>query len=273
VGGGDNDCAAIGAGAYALGTTSISLGTAGIILTQLESPPEQTIGDLDVLPHVISDRWYAMGMVPSAGMSLAWLKRRLVDEALETHSGEGLATDEWLTSMAPASSQSSSESDGLFFFPFLQGKGNPSKNAAARGVFWGLSGGHSNRHLVQAVMEGTGYCVGQCVDQISRVAQIDEVICCGGGSASSPWMQILANILNRPVWTQRDTEVGALGAAILAATGVGIFDTVHSACSEMTRRDIRYDPIKQDVEIYASKAEQFLALSDRFWGAGSPVRL
>lgn len=272
VGGGDNDCAAIGAGAFRPGTTSISLGTAGIILAQLDSPLPAMRGELDIFPHVIPGQWYAMGMIPSAGMSLGWLKARLVDEALGTHAaGNGPSTGEWLASLQPPVGGLSS-SDDLFFFPFLQGRGNPDKDADARGVFWGLSGAHANSHLVAAVMEGVGYCVDQCLARVAVSTPVDEVVCCGGGSASPVWMQMLANILARPVWTNGQPEVGALGAAILAGAGIGAFETIQAACARMTRRDVQYLPAARDVETCRARAERFARLSERLWGSGGPAK-
>ena len=268
VGGGDNDCAAIGAGAFRPGTTSISLGTAGIILAQLDSPMPAMRGELDVFPHVIPGQWYAMGMIPSAGMSLAWLKARLADETLGAHAGNSISTEEWLASFHQSASELCSDDD-LFFLPFLQGRGNPCKDANARGVFWGLSGAHTNRHLVAAVMEGVGYCIDQCVARIAVSTPVDEIVCCGGGSASPAWMRILANILGRPVWTNGQPEVGALGAAILAATGIGAFETVQEACTRMTSRDVRYLPREQDVHAHRAKAERFARLGERLWPSGN----
>ena len=223
---------------YRPGTTTVSLGTAGIISDPARfAARREMTRELDVFPHAIPEQWYAMGMAPSAGMSLGWLKARLADEALETGDARGVTMEDWLPSVQPPLSDFSPAMTICSSSPSCRAGAIPSRYSAARGVFWGLSGSHSNRHLVQAVMEGVGYCVGQCVDRMQLATPVHEIVCCGKGSSNPTWMHILANILKIPVWTNQQSEVGALGAASsLAGVGVGIFDLVPQACSQMTRR-------------------------------------
>lgn len=266
MGGGDNDCAAIGSGAYTIGTLSISLGTAGIILTQLENPIKSIAGRLDIFAHVIPGSWYAMGMVTSAGFALDWLKKRLNGEAESlTISEEIIPFDDWLTSSGVELNCFLPGSNGLLCFPYYQGKGNPDKNPDATGVFWGLTGSHSNKHMIQASMEGVGYCIRQCVDTISEISTINEIVCSGKGSTNTLWMKIISNILGKPIWTRWGVEVGSLGAAILAATGSGVYGTVLQACEIMTKRDKQYIPQDDIVLAYKNYYDNFCSISDILW--------
>ena len=66
----------------------------------------------------------------------------------------------------------------------------------------------------------------------------------GGGSASPLWPQVLADVLGRPLRLGRKREATALGAAILAAAGAGVFGSIPAACRAMIAptRTLRPDP-------------------------------
>lgn len=266
LGGGDNDCAAIGSGAYEAGTAAISLGTSGIVLTRTDAPLLQAAGKLDIFTHVIPDRYYAMGMIKSAGQALEWLKKRLVDETSSLlGANPPLTMTDWLASMLGDRDVLVPGNDGLFLFPYFQGRGNPDKHSSARAVIWGMTGSHTNRHLAQAAMEGVGYAVRQCLDSIAEWMPLQEIICCGKGSANAVWMKMIANILGKPVWTNTSTEVSSLGAAILAATGIGLFASVEEACRVMAKKEKQYLPSETAIREYENCYNRFLELSALFW--------
>lgn len=262
VGGGDNDCAAIGAGVYESGVVSASLGTAGIILSLLDRPITPERGKLDLFPHVIPEDWYIMGMVKTAGDAVKWLKERLAGEGLQENS---LAMKEWTETLETEIGTYVPGSDGLICFPYYQGRGNPKKTSQAKGIFWGLTLAHTNHHFLQATMEGVSYCVRECIQAIEEISPVKEIVCCGGGSSSPLWMQITADILGKPVWVNQNSEEGALGAAILAAVGAGIYSDVAAACEKMTRHEKKYIPDLEKTKVYNQLFQQFCELSDQFW--------
>lgn len=268
LGGGDNDCAAIGAGAFEPGVVSVSLGTAGIVLTALRSPDIKAPGELDIFPHVIPGYWYAMGMVKAAGYAMDWLKARLADE---TAGASAPSMKRWSGKLREEIGEYMPGGGGLFCFPYYQGKGNPRKEPRARGVLWGLSSSHTNRHLMQASMEGVGYCIKECVQAIEKYVPITEIVCCGGGSGDALWTQIIADILGKPIWTGGRSEEGALGAAILASVGIRLYKDAPEACGNMTRYDRQYTPIRKNAERYRDLFEKFRALSNLFRETESSV--
>jgi xylulokinase len=78
-------------------------------------------------------------------------------------------------------------------------------------------------------MEGVGFGLRDAADLIRSVSPVDEIRVSGGGAASPVWMQILADVLGSPVRPVGTPESAAHGAALLAATGVGLFPSVHAA--------------------------------------------
>jgi xylulokinase len=111
----------------------------------------------------------------------------------------------------------------LIMQPFLMGARSTRWNPDARGLLLGLSLGHTRGDIARALMEGVGYEVGTCLDGLRDMGIApDELAVIGGGAKSDLWAQIKADILGMPVYRPLYTEAASLGAAVLAATAVGL---------------------------------------------------
>jgi len=117
--------------------------------------------------------------------------------------------------------------EGIVFLPYLMGERGPIWDAKASGAFVGLSLYHRRAHLYRAVLEGVAFALKHNIDAGACGAQfLDErLVVVGGASHSNLWMQIIADVTGYPVYTIDDNVEAALGAALLAAFGVGLIDT------------------------------------------------
>jgi xylulokinase len=114
--------------------------------------------------------------------------------------------------------------DGVLFLPTLSGAMAPRWNDSMRGAFAGLSMNHGDAHLARAVLEGCAYALRDVVDRLDALGLGgDEVRVVGGGARSRLWLQIKADVLNRPVRPVLAEEPTALGAAMLAGVAGGAF--------------------------------------------------
>jgi len=261
VGGGDNDCTSVGAGVFEKGDVSISLGTAGIVLTPTDVPVSMKSGALDTFPHVFG-KWYLMGMVKAAGAAIAELKARLSDEAMAAAGLSPVPTGKWIDGLT-AESRYEPGSAGLLCFPYFNGRGSPEKNNAVRAAFFNLSATHTNSHLVQACMEGVAYCARSCIEVMHSMQKVRRVVCCGTGSVNELWMNIFANVLNLPIHTGNVTQDGTLGAAMLAATGMGFYADPPTALKAMTRLTRTYDPDDETSSRYTSLYQDYKKIEQR----------
>lgn len=261
VGGGDNDTAALGAGVCRKGILSVSLGTAGIILTLLDKPIRQVTPSLDVFPHVMPDKWYAMGMLKAAGYAVDWLKRQSTEV-----SASHLSTSNWFYKLWNTDEDFVPGNDGLFCFPYFQGRGNPSKDATAKGAYLGITAGHTTKHFVQATMEGVAYRIRQCVETIEKHTPIDSIVCCGGGASNHVWLQIIASVINKPVMRGIGSDEGALGCAVMGAVAMGVFPTMDEACEAMIGAGDCIYPIAEQVAAYDKLFDTYCGLSTAIWG-------
>jgi xylulokinase len=114
--------------------------------------------------------------------------------------------------------------DGVMFLPTLSGAMAPRWNEEMRGAFAGIGMNHGDRHLCRAVIEGCAYALRDVVDRLAAMGLGGEEVRVVGGGARSPlWLQIKADVLDRPVRPVLAEEPTALGAAMLAALAGGVF--------------------------------------------------
>ena len=227
MGGGDGPVGALGAGitspesgAYAyLGSSSwVSYASSEPLL----DPAMRTM----TFTHVLPGLYVPTSTMQAGGASLAWIVNLL------SPSDSGGFDD----LLAQARTGSASES-GLYFLPHLLGERSPHWNPKARGVFAGLAMHHGRADMVRAVIEGVAFVLRSGLDSFTtNGARIEAIDAIGGASKSDVVLGILADVWGIPV-SPRDLvdEATALGAAVLAGLGVGVFDDPAVAAKLSTR--------------------------------------
>jgi xylulokinase len=230
-GGGDQSAQAVGVGVVEPGIVALTLGTSGVVFASTAEPFIEPQGRLHAFCHALPGRWHLMGVMLSAGGSLRWYRDTLAP---------GVDFD---TLLAPAA-EVSPGSEGLLYLPYLTGERTPHPDPLARGAFVGLTVRHTQAHLTRAVLEGVAFGLRDSFELMKEagLADITQVRVSGGGARSPLWRQILADVLDAELVTVNTTEGAAYGAAILAATGVGVFSDVASACAAIVRLTGRTAP-------------------------------
>jgi sugar (pentulose or hexulose) kinase len=163
--------------------------------------------------HTARGKRYWMGGLSASGGSLDWARRLLGDPALDFAELEQLA------------SRAGPDPTGIVYFPYLAGSGSPHTDPVVRGALVGLDAGHRREHLIRAVFEGTAYEMEfirqTAVNSTGVPARI--VLSAGGGSRSSVWMQIKADVSGCRFESLHMPESTLLGAALLAGVGAGVY--------------------------------------------------
>ena len=110
------------------------------------------------------------------------------------------------------------------FLPYLMGERSPIWDGKASGAFVGLTLYHKREHLYRAVLEGVTFALRHNIEAGATAAAAldEELIVVGGAAHSDLWMQIIADVTGRPVLTIEQDVEAAMGAALLAAYGVGL---------------------------------------------------
>lgn len=230
-GAGDNAAAAIGTGVVRQGRAFTTIGTSGVIFAHSDTVAIDPKGRVHSFCSAVPGAWTVMSCTLSAGGALQWFRNQFCFAEMETAIGMGV--DPYYL-MDKQAAKSPIGANRLLFLPYLMGERSPLLDSDARGVFFGLSGMHQKRDLLRAVMEGVTYSQRACLDVLRGMGvSFDEMLACGGGGSSAFWRQMLADVYGCPVNTVLSREGGALGVAILAGVGAGVYESVQQACDEM----------------------------------------
>jgi len=256
-GAGDQAAQAVGVGAVEEGVISITLGTSGVVFASTNKPYIEADGKLHSFCHAFSNRWHLMGVMLSAAGSIKWFHDTFLSD---------LSYDE----MNNEIDKIAVNCDGLLFLPYLSGERTPHPDPFARGSFIGLTVRHSRAHLARAVMEGVAFGIRDCFELIKKsgVSQFSEIRISGGGAKSNVWMNIIASVLNSKLITLQTTEGAALGAAMLAGIGAGVWTDVTAAVKIIVKQDRLTEPHLNNVEQYEKQyqiyKELYPSLKDTF---------
>jgi xylulokinase len=244
IGGGDGACATAGAGVVAPGDAYNYIGSSSWISFVSREPLYDPAQRTFTFAHLDPDYLFPTGTMQCAGGSFDWLERVLRGEGEERIYSE---LDALASEVAPGA-------EGLFFLPYLIGERSPHWNPRARGAFVGLSMVHGRAEMARSVLEGVALNLRIILEALrEQGAAIDALRLIGGGARSALWRQILADVLNvRILRPQLLVEATALGAAVAAGVGVGIYDDyrvvadlVQVVPGETPRPDVaaRYDDL------------------------------
>jgi xylulokinase len=238
-GGGDQAMQALGHGVIQPGTVSCTIGTGGQLFAPLPRPLYDPSLRVHLFCHALPDCWHLLAATLSAGLSLKWLR----DRVFQGKSYQALA--DMAVEVPPGA-------EGLLFLPHLAGERTPYMDPAATGAFFGLKLRHHRGHLVRAVMEGVVLALRQGFELLVDLgAPVEEVVASGGGTRHPLWLQLQADILNRPIHRTQTVEAAAVGAALLAGVGAGFYADARAACGRAVRRGSEViQPIPENVARY-----------------------
>ena len=155
----------------------------------------------------------------TAGSLTKWYLDTIFPDAMELErSGGGNAYQAMLSGVA----EIPPGSDGLITLPYFAGERTPVNDPEARGVLFGLTLRHTRAHLYRSALEAVGYSVAQQVRIMEShpEARVERIIAVGGGAQNPIWLQIIADILGKPVSTPKETVGACYGDALMAALGV-----------------------------------------------------
>jgi glycerol kinase len=229
---GDQQAATIGQGCLSSGDTKATFGTGAFILASTGATLPRSDNRLlgTVLCQLGGERLYAIeGSVFVAGSLVKWLRDSLgiIASAAET---EELA-------------RSIDHSGGVVIVPALSGLGAPHWRPEARGAITGLSFSSRRAEIARAALEAMAH---QAHD-LARAYAADgaewSLLRIDGGMSANDWMaQDIANLLGLTVERPHLVETTALGAAMLAGFGAGLFACLDQAVLAMRGEARRFEP-------------------------------
>ncbi len=249
VGTGDDHGAALGAGVVEPGLIADVTGTAepvGTVALELVLDSERL---LETHAHALDGAIFVENPGFVSGGSILWLAKVLGARQPEILS--------WAAEAPPGA-------DGVTFLPTLCGATTPRWNDRMRGTFHGLSVNHDRRHLSRAAVEGCVYALRDITTRLDAMGLPGtEIRVVGGGARSALWLQTKADVCGLPVRPVLGPEPTALGGAMLAAVGAGVFRDAGQAAEHMALLgEERYEPEPDRSEAYDEGYRRYRQLFD-----------
>ena len=205
VGGADHVSSAYGAGLVGDGDWLVKLGGAGDILAVSEAPLLDGRLYLDAHP---AGGWLPNGCMATSGSLVRWLAAVCGGADLETLDAEAAA-------IPPGAG-------GVVCLPYFLGEKSPLHDPRQRGAFVGLHLGHTRGHLYRAALEAVAFGFRHHVEVFHELGvSLSAARVTNGGSRSTLWKQILADVLGTPLSPVLDHPGASFGAALAAGVGVG----------------------------------------------------
>ncbi len=263
-GGMDQVCASMAMGNVRPGRYMLSTGTAWTITGTTERPDRAVIpSGLNVSFHTVTNRWTVTQYIGGFGAILDWWLQhgwQSPDPAAQLEKKQLYAyLDQALAARAPGS-------NNLLFLPLsgqVQGRdGVPATS------FVGLELAHSRADMSSAILEGCAFEVRWFLEDLRAAGMAVDELSVSGGAASSPvWPQMLADVGNAPIAIASYPSWAALGAAILAGWGIGIYPSIEAGIATLQPPVRRIEPDRQMASFYAERFGVYQRVARHLTGA------
>lgn len=271
-GGGDRPCEALGAGVIAPGRINVGTGTATVFEVPLSEPTPDRKGRVDCCCHVVPNTWEYEAVIMTTGASLRWFRDVFGYEEVEKAQETGGDPYKYFDKLAEKVDKGSSM---LFYYPYPMGAKSPKFNDLARAVFFGFTLGHGKAHFIRAVLEGVAFQYVETLEMLSELGvHVKEVSMVGGESKSSLWNRIKADVIGIPIKIPEASDAAAaLGSAILAGVGSGVYKNAQEGVESCVRSMERYDPRMDEHEEYMKIHEKYRKVYDTFGPAYKTIAI
>jgi xylulokinase len=248
VGTGDEHAASVGAGAIEAGVVVDVTGTAEPVTTVSAAPVRDPLCLVETHGHAVPGSWLIENPGFVSGGSTLWLAGLL-----------GISQAE----VFPLAQAAAVGSDGVLFLPALSGSTAPRWNDSMRGAFLGLAMNHTPSHAARAVLEGCAFALRDIVERLDALGLgHGEIRIVGGGARDDLWATIKADVLGRPVRRVMTQEATAVGAAMVAGVGCGLFTDFTAASVAVHLNPTAIDPDPEANRIYAEAYGRYRAAFD-----------
>jgi ribulose kinase len=225
----------VGMDVLAPGTLALITGTSTCQLAQSSQPviDPGLWGPFE--DAVVPGEWTLEAGQASTGGTVRWL--------LDTLGGAFPGGPERYAAADAAAAAVQPGAEGLTVLDFWQGSRTPIKDPKARGTIWGLTTAHGPGHLLRAVYEGTAYGNRRILDKLGALGvPTTSITACGGGTRSTLWLQILADVAGVPITLTMVADAVSLGSAMCAAVGAGAFADLRTAGQAMVHAGTTVEP-------------------------------
>ena len=211
---GDGAANNIGAGCSTKEKIALMVGTSGAMRVVFEGEPPDELPPALWCYRVSEQRVVVGGALSNGGGLVKWLT-------------ESLYVDDDRASLQRMLAALEADSHGLTILPFWSGERSPGWSADARGTIIGLRQQTTPVEIMRAMLESIAYRFALIARALNQIAPGAAIFASGNALRSSPvWLQIIADVLGRPLMFGGTAEASIRGAALLALEAVGKIATI-----------------------------------------------
>lgn len=242
----DHPSAARGTGFINVGDLLLSCGTSWVGFYPIADRSLGISQELLVDPFLTPNGpWATLFSLPEIGRRIDWYLENLVLKEEEN-------PDEKYAIFSESSEKAPPGARGHYINPFLDSKNIPEAEID-------LHAHRSREEIARAVMEGPALRMRYSIERLARAGiRADRIAMVGGPSESPVWPRIVAEITGLELKLINGQTAGAVGAAILASVGAGLFRDEREAFSAMGGEGTVITPSADAVKVYDPIYQQFL---------------
>ncbi|PSL35610.1 gluconokinase [Chitinophaga ginsengisoli] len=250
----DGCLAQLGSNALDKGHATLTIGTSGAVRMAIEEPVTDAQGRL--FTYVLTPGHFVTGgAINNGGVVLQWY----LDSFLQTVSDKPLQVDAGLQQAL----NTPPGAEGLLCLPYLHGERAPMWDGHAKGAFIGVQPQHTTWHFLRALLEGMAFGLLSITEALEETAGKVEKISVSGGFTHSPeWVQLMADVFQRPMYLRHESDASAMGAVLLGFQALRL-PTSFTAVEEKV-----FSPAAAHAEVYkkayAVHGKLYAALKDIF---------
>ena len=258
IAGAHDQCAnAVGCGVVDSGSAVFGMGTYHCITPVFAAQPDPQLmieRGLNTEHHAIPGR-YVSFIYNQGGSLVKWFRDTFAAEEHRQAQAKRQSIYPQLFDEIPPNPSN------VMVLPHFTSTGPPDFITDSSGLIAGLHLETRRGDVLKGIIEGVAFYLKEVVDSLPETGiQTKDYRAVGGGSQSDVWVQTCADIFGQPFTRPVITEAGALGAAIMAGVGAGIFEGYSQAVSEMVKLERSFEPDPHQVERYQSRYKHYQRL-------------
>ena len=255
-GGHDQCCNSVGCGVIEPGQAMYGMGTYICMVPVFDRRPEPAAmiaRGLCTEHHAVPGQFVSF-IYNQGGALVKWYRDTFA--AIERQQGAASGADVYAALIA----EMPVEPSQVLALPHFTTTGPPEFTSDSCGVIAGLHLGTKRGEVLKGLIESMTFYLRECFESLPSGLAVSDFRAAGGGSKSDAWLQISADILGRPFLRPKVNEAGALGAAIIAGTGSGIFPSISAGVERMVKPGQTFFPDPRMAQRYDERFEKYRRL-------------
>ncbi|MBO2517562.1 MAG: carbohydrate kinase [Clostridiales bacterium] len=258
----DQVAATVGAGVFTSDTAVDGAGTVQCLTPVFDRRPAAEMmydGYYAIAPYLSDGKYVAYAFSYTGGSLIQWCLDTLCKAEKEIAKEQGVSVN--LLLEQEYANKHGDEPSGLLVLPHFSGAATPYMDNGARGVIVGMSVRTTVDEIYRACMEGVAYEMYLNCRYLERKGvSFERIVATGGGARSRVWMQMKADMLNRPITALETVDAGTVGSAMLTGVACGVFKDLQDAAGYMVHETGKFEPRKEMHEKYMKAFSRYEGL-------------